>query len=453
MTWRMHGRALGTGIMAVALASGCATGPQPLQNAGLSNASIPSDKIDVLPFLKLRRNDFQDSRGEYQTPNQIVDLYTRLDVIGFTYEAGDTRGGTASRIPARDYSDEERGWLARYFFGKSISRALVAKSEIVGNGRKIDGTAALLTVNHASNSEEGEKFFTAVSQSLRPAPYFRVSADDIVSVTFELKMSEDVSSQAISVGIDSIRTIAGLVAPQSTIVTRLTNDKINNVASKADETLNKLFARSITEHLVVEAPVSKWHLGKGFEVALKLPRFSGRDIFGKPHKDVGVWAVRLAPPRYSMFSDVVFCAEGERGTADCPSGTNGPQNGLPAAYAALRPSAVLNFGVGENTTLLDHLIKQKTFIESVTILNKDAPQQGARPTAGYERRAQLFCKDIVQALYDLGLNQTDSLAGLWAVTQNAMLSNRAAQALLASDAGVCTHEKNRLAAMGLSLFQ
>lgn len=356
---------LAAGTLAIAI-MGCA-GPLAAQAKFDTSGKL----VRNTPFLHLTK---QPSGGQ---PIK-GDFYTRL-IIEADYPAEEDVLGYAKRDP-----------LSRLFIGKKYSFTTVLRSNI---GR-YTGTVPLYNRDYESSNKAGEKFSRATNFDRGGFPWVLVSSGRgtrTANFNVTVNMAEVTSPDASGIGLGYLEAALKAVAPGSSLVTNLTKDSLDRVASKMDEQIGKLFGTSAAEDISFDIDLDT---GASYTLSLNGPWTETDSIMSGrgPMPKLGTWTITVAPPRPSMFSWRM-----------CSKGTDCEQDKELAYKDAMKsPAAALKFllvdNVGAVGKVESFLSQQSWWAKSLQTLS------GSQATA--KDYAQ-FCRQVRGALVEVGMNDLD----------------------------------------------
>ncbi len=353
-----------------------------------------------------------------------TNAYTRL-IITSRVSGGGTGNGQADT----DYAPyKARDPISRFFWGVHSSLNLSANVTLSGGAAPYTASATLLSMDHVSDSANGERFTRVVMHRAENFPLFLVGQDgthSIVSVKFDLKASDTATgtgaANALAVATGAIK----LVSPQAAVLSTLSAATTQNLATALDKAVDQLFSKSIEEEPSGDRDIRTWQPGEGISVQLVIPAEEG-DWTGRPVNNVGTWTVTFDDPQPSIFDSVKICANGASHFgltgASCLAGFDVAAR---QAEKDINPSAVLNFPLTNGGTALGtvsaYLAQQAGFTSAIT---------GFAGGVNANDVAKL-CRAINSSMITIGLNSID--AGIVTVAARSMTQiPRSAAALMAA---------------------
>jgi hypothetical protein len=323
----------------------------------------------------------------------------------------------------------DRGGWSRFFSPKHTSMNFSVK---IVDGSFV-ATIPLMTVDHISNSSDGEGFQRVITHQVETYPLFLIKEDGSntkFSSQFALKGATQYQGP-VSGAISAAQTAIKLVAPHSAVLTTLTEQTVKDESSALDSVLAKLLSTSIDEEHSIDDDVGLLTPGNGITVTLKMPTAENEGEWGAPSAVVGKWTLSFAAPRPSIFSDVEICTpptnppestnttgpnaaalakseEKKSASTDqttlrgCQTSTEDATK-MAKAQAQNSPEAVLQFqliGNTQNMGSVSSFLKQQAWYgTSQKVL------LAAKPKA---EDVISFCESIRQAMVGIGLNELDA---------------------------------------------
>ncbi len=372
--------ASGTGAIATA-----AGGPN-------SPPAIPANVkwVKLTPFTTI-----QTSLNDTAQPT-FSDAYTRL-IITSDNASGITPASTPDKNPST-FAYQSRTILGRFFFGVHYSINLSAKV----TAGTFAATVPLVTMDHVSNSSVGEQFTRVVYHSAENYPLFLVKRDGtngIVSIQFTVKAT-DLYQTNIAGILETAQSVAKAVAPQSAVMTTLTQSATKDLANALDKTISQLLATSIDEEQWYDDDIRYWHpldraAPTGVAVTFQIPASEG-SWTDTPVLTVGRWSVSFADPRPSIFSDIQICQNGPRCAPTFAEAAK-------IAQSEVKPEEVLSYQLVSNAqslgTVQAYLKQLDWFSAALTKFAKAAPS---------DDDVDDFCRSIKSAIASLNLNAVDA---------------------------------------------
>jgi hypothetical protein len=266
------------------------------------------------------------------------------------------------------------------------------------------------------------------------SPLFRIGPNTSLTVHLNAQVSTDVKTQGAAVAIGAITTAVKIAAPQSTLLTTLSSPDISNTATAIDTSLSALLSRNITEDIALGRLTDSWSpqativlTGCAPFVRTEAPSppasaqgcGQNLDLDNGYNIPVGVWQLRLACPRYSVFDARDLCHP--IGTVKPPETTapgstvidlSDAANNVPTIRKTLASAAqdaeILSFKLSSQTDV-------QTFVQAQawysTFIAAAATSGGAKAANDWTD----FCNGAVQGLEANGLSQFDSILVLRAM--------------------------------------
>lgn len=304
--------------------------------------------------------------------------------------------------------------------GRRIARLVVKRESTysvvfatVADGGLPAVTRPLLTIAKNDDGGNGREWTTDVMVSSVHTPYFRVEESAGMAISFQVKYQKGLTSSATKILANVVQETIKVAAPGSELLTSLTRPQIEKEARIIDAAVGKAFSSTDTETMHHDLAVATVKHGTGLSVfALAL------DEDGETLIDAGDWALRLAPPKPSIFSDrSVDMAQ--LPATECDQRTPERFKQIEDAQIAAAKLAVkdvtadkaLNTLVGENTTIRQYLRAKSWYNEAIVQV------AGATGTAAADWKTGTgsLCGNVLADLAALGLNDVDTHVGLWAV--------------------------------------
>ncbi len=399
-------------------------------------ASFPGAAVRPLSLVR------SDYHRNWMADETFSDAYTRLVVSDRTCD------GPAKARPlckGDDFENDQlpystRPLIRRWLSGRHDTLNLTA-SITVG---AFAATVPLVTIDHVSNATDGESFTRVVGHELEKFPLFLIKGDSsnaIASVQFAVKGSEGVQSNSASVALQVAQSVIKNVAPQSAVLTTLTEQSAKNVATSIDSTVNQLFSKKLDEEQWLENDVRRWN--EGVSVTLKIPLDEGEwhEVNVKEKSlVVGTWVVSFDLPRPSIFSDRQICygTPGDRvPAAQEDSSGSGAQSTnrqmcFPSYKAAAlqaetdadaRPHSVLAFQLvngSQSLGTVEAYLKQQSWWSAAMKTFAKSPTKDDVVD---------FCRNIKTSIVSLNLNTVDAAIVVNAVRNASILPLGVANAM------------------------
>ena len=351
-----------------------------------------------------------------ETDLSLDGMYVQIEVVGFP--AADGGGGDGTVVVKRNYEDQKRNVLSRFFWGKDWSATLNFKLRV--STPDLDVTIPLANLGHESTSKSGEVFVTELTRSAVRTPYFRVTPLSKLSVTTEYRTSTTVSSTVVRTALNVAREATQLVAPGASILTTLSREGFRGQAQVFDTALNMMFAENITEREVSEFGLHYWQPGVVVKTRLQSPMDDSGPVYL-----IGDWWLRMSYPRPSIFSPIEICAKKEDGVF-CEKDVGAARS---AVTNSVKAAEILGYQIVSNTTIATYLAQQSWYAEGISGLAEKPATAGS------------FCNRIVRTLYDLGLNEFDARLSAKAVGELMPMDGKALKAIK-DDTDSCAPSKD-----------
>lgn len=330
-------------------------------------------------------------------------MYSRLELTG------NVRPAQAN--DRFDNPDKFFNRLARLVVKRESTYSVVFAT--VADGGLPAVTRPLLTIAKNDDGGNGREWTTDVMVSSVHTPYFRVEEGARMAISFQVKYQKAMTSSATRILANVVQETIKVAAPGSELLTSLTRTQIEKEARIIDAAVGKAFSSTDTETMHHDLAVATVTHGTGLTVfALAL------DEDGETLIPAGDWALRLAPPKPSIFSDRTVDTAALPATG-CDQRTPARFTAIDAAQIAaaklavkdVTPDKALNTLVGENTTIREYLRAKSWYNEAIVQV------AGANGTAAADWKAGTgsLCGNVLADLAALGLNDVDTHVGLWAV--------------------------------------
>lgn len=387
---------LATALVPLVVASLTACGAAPVTPPQISTA--PRAQLNDSPTNYIHLNTLPGK----QTAQIQGTYYTRI-ISYWQPRAMDSTGTLHDVAIGRpDYDKDQRNWLARMLVGKNRSFSLFAN---VGVEARLNykTTIPLYSISHISDGE-GESFDVNL-KDIWYSPLIRVSADTRLTTEIQAKHTQEIKTGAVSAALRVAQVATEQLAPAGKLLTTLNQDQVKKEAKVWDTAIGQLFGQSVAETRGGTGLTATWSSGQMAVVSLESPNVSNGMI---PSMFSGSWSFRLDDPRMSLFS-ANPCLLTELNTT-CAK----------AVVGSLTPTIVLNEPVAEKTTLVASLRKLDWYTVMVNAVNTD------------KKNASQFCRQVVQATDDLGLNAVDAKLTLWALQRGEPLSDAVVSAIAGS---------------------
>ena len=267
----------------------------------------------------------------------------------------------------------------------------------------------LVTIDHISDRSNGEKFDRTVVHTAQQFPLFLIKGDGsnaIASAKFQVKSADSVSSSIAATALQLAQNAARAAAPQSAVVTTLTEQQTRNVANSIDNAVNQLFSSSLNEGQWLDNDIRRWD--SGVVLTFSIPKSEGRLKKDKDaYQIVGRWYVSFENPRPSIFSDRLICKPASDGT------TSG--GACIVGYATAATQAERDTVGGAAAVLQFPLIKDAQSLGTVSAYLQQQPWWSPAITAFAKGGDALnaasiatFCQNIKLAITAINLNRVDA---------------------------------------------
>lgn len=394
---------------ACAMISACASATyQPVAVGSVSRGVVapgsndasrnPTPLVDILQYIDIKTPAGARSRETY------VGGYTKLYVAHV-----DKDGGEAAGYKAREP-------MARFFAGKSASRALLFRVKVSDPG--IAGTVTVASSTDESTRKTGESWKRDLDGDRFLTPYFRVEPTTTITLTTELATTFSQDASAIGDVLSTVKGALAIVAPSAALVTTLNSDRVSGGSQALESAVQQLFGESLRERSTEEFGPDQWSTTGIRTVTVKFP------MDWKPSDEkaaeIGQWVLKTMPARVSIFAETPLCGAG----ATCDSTAQAK-----TAFARLSPATVSNFAIAEGVPLLRHLAGQDAIASAIGRLNDAASATPVVP-AQQSASAALLCSLVAAEANNIGLNEYDGAAVVWALSQSGRLNTAASAELL-----------------------
>jgi hypothetical protein len=349
-----------------------------------NDISLSSKDISrITPFSRIQQ-DFGGTAKDY-----FSNAYTRLLVVSPVEKSGET-----SAADDQELQYKKRWWLTRFLMGRHSSTNLSIKVSV----SSFTATVPIATIDHISNASDGENFARIVYHRAEDFPLFLVKRDgtnDIVSIRSSVRVSDQLQSGAAGTALSVTQGAIRLVAPQSAVLTTLTQQSSKDKATALDAAINKLFSTTLDEEQWADNHILFW--GKGASIAFSIPYPEGNLIKPAP---MGKWTVVFESPRPSIFSDIFICESEEQVKSKKRCEVTFKAAAM-LAEAEVKSADVLAFKLAEGVTELGtvdaYVKKQDWYISGVK----------AFASTPKESDVVSFCASARNAIASLDLNSED----------------------------------------------
>ena len=362
-------------------------------------------------------------------------MYSRIAITGVLEPS------PADQIKKKPLAKNFWGQVLRVLRTKTTSISLVSKATVSTIGEPISTPLLVIYEEEGSN---GQTVNIEVIKSSMATPLMRIDAATKVALNFEFKSQSTTTSQGLKITLNVLKQATGFLAGGSQLFTTLSKDSVKEESRLMDSALNQLFAKSLSEKVLedrgyIEADDVTVHL------VLDDPKTSPLTI------PIGKWTVGTTPPRPTIFSNtsIPSCAEnkpaaGGQTIAEGQTIAGGQAindvalTTLKSAYAGLTPEKVLGYQLTNQLKLGSYMKQQPWYTTALAELNNGDTELLA---------LNKLCAKTPTELYKLGLNQYDSVAGLWALLKTAPINKNLMSKL--DSAETCQDIKARLKKYGL----
>jgi hypothetical protein len=304
---------------------------------------------------------------------------------------------------ASDAKNDKRGRVRRLISSKDV----IFEVSLTAEAGRYKEITPLMYRRYESGRKNGENFSRELTIDDRFFPLFLVSGDpshQIARFTLDTRFDFKPSTDTAEFSLGFLSTALKAISPGSSVVTTLTSEASDKVASKVDESIGKFFAKSVKEKLRFDVDLYEY---KPIMITIKGATQESDGL--EPNRVIGKWLISFAPARPSIFSSIA--CEPETSSEACNTESK------KAAFddAKNRPQAVLSFAlidkIGNSGTILSYL-KQQAWWDQLA----DLKAEGDYGT---------FCRRIRGAMAEIGLSDTDGKIIAYAVSQSGSVSQDA----------------------------
>lgn len=427
-TRRLFGIAVAAAVTAVC---GCATQPTakpPTPTSGEQNnleshftghlelGALPP--AAALPAYSIVRYIGVDARHwtPTDTPQNYSDLYTRVELIG-PDQVGLHDGATADEPALRDYAQEDAWWFGKLVTQRTNTVSMLAN--VAAQDPTMSVSIPLYSVTYSVGGGQPGSWTTNFTSSNVSSPLFRIGPNTSLTVHLNAQVSTDVKTQGAAVAIGAITTAVKIAAPQSTLLTTLSAPDISNTATAIDTSLSALLSRNITEDIALGRLTDSWSPKATIALtgcapfvrteSLPTPTVGcgqKADLDKNYDIPVGVWQLRLACPRFSVFDARDLC-HAIGAVSPRPAGSvidiTDASNVVAIKHTlagAAQDAEILSFKLSSQTDVQTFVQAQAWYSTFIT-----APSGGGSKTAADYAD---FCNGAVQGLEANGLSQFDA---------------------------------------------
>jgi hypothetical protein len=201
----------------------------------------------------------------------------------------------------RRYEPERRDIVRRFFMGKQVSKILTAKVSVRPLG--VSGLTTLMSIARDSG-KEGEKWATAVGNSLTILPYFRIEPNMTLNLEASYLSNRTYASSVASDTLNLLDRATKLITPATPLITTSNKARFNDASTFVDTTINGLLRVEIKEDLRANAwlgPDKETVLAELVLVATGTNDPYARNSFEVP-RPVGKWIIKAQVLEGSLFS-------------------------------------------------------------------------------------------------------------------------------------------------------
>lgn len=352
----------------------------------MAEPNPPVNISDSTPFVTLSRTKSQQDRPLF--------CYLKLDVAMKEGQAG------APIVHAK------RDRFSRFIGGVDYSFTSILKIKAAS----YEESVILYSRKYRSSRGEGENHDRAVTVRGTDYPVFLASRDTngevAAAVSADMKSTQTVNLAGTA--LEAVQLGLKAVSPSGDIVTALTSDAASKISAQIDASAGAFFGASGRNGESLDLD-----LVKGDTLNIKV--YGPQHEINKYSADllVGEWNVSLVSPFASYFVQSVDCAPNAEAQAWAQRGKD--RNVL---------STALVKNVAEVGTVEAYLKQLDWWTDGVTSMDK-------KPAKSPE--VERFCRRIVGAISDLGLNTVDSYLVADAVARSGLVPKAAGDAMLGSD--------------------
>ncbi len=350
--------------------------------------TIPSaDVSDSTPFVTLSRTKSQQDRPLF--------CYLKLDV-DMKEDLTGTRILHAKRHP-----------FSRFVAGVDYSFTSILKIKAAS----YEESVILYSRKYRSSRGEGENHERAITVRGTDYPVFLASRDTngevAASVSADMKSKQTVNLAGTA--LEAVQLGLKAVSPSGDIVTALTSDAASKISAQIDASAGAFFGASGSNIESLDLDLVK---GDTLKIKIYGPQFEINKY--SANLLVGEWNVSLVSPFASYFVQSVDCLA-PNAEAQAWSQRGKDRNVL---------STALVKNVAQVGTVEAYLKQLDWWTDGVTSMDK-------KPAKSPE--VERFCRRIVGAISDLGLNTVDSYLVADAVARSGLVPKAAGDAMVGSD--------------------
>lgn len=310
----------------------------------------------------------------------------------------------------RQYSEESRSAIERFFVGKTDNHVLKFDAQVDPVGVK--ASAQLYSMLRTS-AKDGQSWTTDIRNNDYLLPYFRLDTSSIL--TFSANFQSEGSSK-FEIGSSVLEIIAQgskLITPTAVLITDENRSRFNEAADFVDGSLSKLFYKRVTETArqgVAIVPTDNDNGRLLASVVLVSPNPRKTYIAaGWPRRVIGRWDVYADKLKKSLFADV---------TQDPANPTRDVVD-----VTALDPATVLNFKIGDQEVLRDRFASSEAISKAAKTLAQASDSAVGGAAIG-------FCRLVATEAAKVGLAPYDVAIAAWAYLEDQALDGTKANAAL-----------------------
>jgi len=352
----------------------------------------------------------------------------------------------------RDYGREARFWWQRWFLGRVNTRSAVLKLSLPS--ANLQATSVLIALSQESTRQAGEQFVTDATFQDVATPLFVIGPNTVIEGLYEMKVSYDVSSDAVGATLETVSQALTAFSPGADLLNDLTRDGVNEAASFIDQSVSNVLGQTLTERGHFSHSIDDWLNGQEAIVDIYLPEHATRRIAAITPGDIrkiGQWRIAFDLPRYSMMTPASDCTWGNDSKLDCravPATLEERADRMAGFVGALTAEQVLSYPLAENVTVSSQLRNETWFPPAQTTLREAVETQAtAAATAAaspspaaqsaldgadtaQQSAAETFCRQTLASADAMGLNGIDAHLTLWASLHMADIAPGARDAVL-----------------------
>lgn len=330
-------------------------------------------------------------------------IYTDLDLTpsNVSFAGAYTRLLITSRLA----ENRDKAMSMGYPPGKWYQNIVISQQYDINLSAKLkvgeyEETVPLVTLSRTSD-KNGDSWLRDLTRDRRSFPWFlvREGADaSVPRVTVDFSGSKTIGSgvagNALQIALAGIK----MVAPEATVVTRLSTNTAKDKAAAIDQVLGKLFSNKLNERHTSERDLEKWTPAGGLVVQVSVPNQDG--AWDGDLKTIGSWTITFAPPRASIFSDWSICAQDDD-SHHCKTSlaAAGVEVRKTVDIGAVLAHPLLKTSAGD-LSIKDYLLQQSWFSGAETAMS------GSEELDRWQ--AEGLCRTTSDTMLKLGLNLIDA---------------------------------------------